>query len=165
MTSADVDAAVLPTLLAALRLPSIARHWKALTETANREGWPAAKLLTALFEIEVADRGARRVQRHREQNPSLPAGKPSPPSISMLRRVAQSSNFLSLGAGEDWIENGDNLLLFGQSGTGKSRLWPRSASALIDAANGALSRGPSISFKSFKQRGAICPCRRPRQAR
>ena len=41
----DQAAAVLPTLLKALRLPSINRNWKRLTDTADRDGWPAANLL------------------------------------------------------------------------------------------------------------------------
>src|SRR3546814_4710263 len=52
----DQAAAVLPTLLKALRLPSINRNWKHLTDTADRDGWPAANLLASLLEIEMADR-------------------------------------------------------------------------------------------------------------
>ena len=74
MTRADADLAVLPSLLATLHLPSIGRHCKRLTETADREGWPAAKLLATLVEIEVADRSTRRFQRHRAES-GLPAGK------------------------------------------------------------------------------------------
>ncbi|WP_352842933.1 ATP-binding protein [Mesorhizobium sp. M0933] len=70
----DQAAAVLPTLLSALRLPSISRNWKHLTDTADRDGWPAANLLACLLEIEMAERASRRIQRHREQS-GLPAGK------------------------------------------------------------------------------------------
>ncbi|MDX2291367.1 hypothetical protein R6G00_04170, partial [Streptomyces roseofulvus] len=62
----DQAAAVLPTLLKALRLPSINRNWKRLTDTADRDGWPAANLLASLLEIEMADRSSRRIQRHRD---------------------------------------------------------------------------------------------------
>jgi hypothetical protein len=37
------DATILASLLTELRLPSIARNWKRITEAANREGWPAQK--------------------------------------------------------------------------------------------------------------------------
>lgn len=69
----DQAAAVLPTLLTALRLPSINRNWKRLTDTADRDGWPAAHLLASLLEIEMAERTSRRIQRHRDQS-GLPAG-------------------------------------------------------------------------------------------
>ena len=68
------DAAVLPSLLTTLHLPSIGRHWKRITETADREGWPAARTLATLVEIEVADRATRRIQRHHAES-GLPAGK------------------------------------------------------------------------------------------
>ena len=45
------DAARLPMLLTQLRLPTIARLWPALTETADRESWPAGKTLAALTHI------------------------------------------------------------------------------------------------------------------
>ena len=41
----NADAAVLPTLLTALGLPSIGRNWKRIAETADRDGWPAARVL------------------------------------------------------------------------------------------------------------------------
>ena len=50
----DQAAAVLPTLLKALRLPSISRNWKRLTDTADREGWTAANLLSSLLDLEMA---------------------------------------------------------------------------------------------------------------
>jgi DNA replication protein DnaC len=62
------DATILASLLTELRLPSIARNWKRITEAANREGWPAQKTLATLLEIEVAERASRRIQRHRDQS-------------------------------------------------------------------------------------------------
>jgi hypothetical protein len=46
MTASDaraVDVHALPAMLTALRLPSINRHWPALAERADKEGWPAAR--------------------------------------------------------------------------------------------------------------------------
>ena len=68
------DATILASLLTELRLPSIARNWKRITEAANREGWPAQKTLATLLEIEVAERASRRIQRHRDQS-ETPVGK------------------------------------------------------------------------------------------
>ena len=51
-----VDTARLPLLLNELRLPTIATLWPALTERADREGWPAARLLATLAERELAER-------------------------------------------------------------------------------------------------------------
>ena len=48
-----VDTARLPLLLNELRLPTITALWPAFTERADREGWPAARLLAALAELGV----------------------------------------------------------------------------------------------------------------
>jgi DNA replication protein DnaC len=58
--NATIDAAQLPAMLTQLRLPTIARLWPAITQTADRESWPAAKTLAALFEHEIAERTAFR---------------------------------------------------------------------------------------------------------
>jgi DNA replication protein DnaC len=132
MTSHDADAAVLPTLLTALRLPSIGRHWKRLTEIADREGWPAAKLLATLVELEVADRSSRRIQRHRAES-GLPAGKSFANFDFDAAPGLRKAHILTLATGEEWIDNGANLLVFGQSGTGKSHVVAAIGSALIEA--------------------------------
>ena len=69
-----VDVHALPAMLTALRLPSIQRHWPALAGRADAEGWPASRFLAALAEIELADRDARRIQRHLRES-GLPGGK------------------------------------------------------------------------------------------
>ena len=114
----DQAAAVLPTLLKALRLPSINRNWKHLTDTADRDGWPAANLLASLLEIEMADRSSRRIQRHRDQS-GLPAGKTFATFDFDAAPGIRKPHLLSLAAGDDWIENGGNLLSTGTEDSAK----------------------------------------------
>lgn len=128
----DQAAAVLPTLLSALRLPSISRNWKHLTDTADRDGWPAANLLACLLEIEMAERASRRIQRHREQS-GLPAGKTFATFDFDFPSGIRKPHLLSLATGEGWIESGGNILIFGQSGTGKTHVIAAIGHALIDA--------------------------------
>src|SRR5271167_2660117 len=111
------DATILASLLTELRLPSIARNWKRITEAANREGWPAQKTLATLLEIEVAERASRRIQRHRDQS-ETPVGKTFASFDFTAAPELSKPHLLALGAGGDWIKNGDNLLVFGESGTG-----------------------------------------------
>ena len=47
-----IDTARLSLMLNELRLPTIKAVWARFTEQADREGWPAAKLLSALAEQE-----------------------------------------------------------------------------------------------------------------
>lgn len=76
-----VDVHALPTMLTALRLPSFHRHWPALAERANKEGWPAARFLAALAELELAERETRRIRRHLIES-TCPAARPWRPSTS-----------------------------------------------------------------------------------
>lgn len=75
LTASDpIDAARLNLLLNELRLPAIKHLWYAFTERADKEGWPAARLLSALAEHEIAERGQRRIERHLAEA-HLPPGK------------------------------------------------------------------------------------------
>jgi DNA replication protein DnaC len=126
------DTTALPSFLTALRLPSIARNWKRITDTADRDGWPAARVLATLLELEVAERASRRIQRHRDQS-ELPAGKTFATFDFAAAPGVRKQHLLALGAGGDWINNGDNLLVLGQSGTGKSHAVCAICHAIIDA--------------------------------
>src|SRR5207249_10543364 len=68
------DAARIELLLSDLRLPAIKLMWTKFAEQADKEGWPAARLLAALAEHEIADRGRRRIERHLAEA-RLPVGK------------------------------------------------------------------------------------------
>ena len=131
------DANFLASLLTELRLPSIAHNWQRIVEAADREGWPAQKTIATLMEIEVAERASRRIQRHRLQS-EAPAGKTFASFDFDAAPGVRKQQLLSLGAGGDWIKNGDNLLLFGKSGTGKSHAIAAICHALIDAGSRVL---------------------------
>jgi hypothetical protein len=70
------------------------------------------------MEIEVAERASRRIQRHRDQS-EVPAGKTFASFDFDAAPGVRKQYLLALGTGGGWIRNGDNLLLFGKSGTGK----------------------------------------------
>ena len=72
--AASIDAARVKLLLGQLRLPAIALAWPDLAATADREGWPAARFLAALAEVEIAERDRRRFERHLAEA-RLPSGK------------------------------------------------------------------------------------------
>ena len=70
----QIDAARIDLLLGELRLPGIKLIWTALAQTADKEGWPAARFLAALAEQEMAERSRRRIERHLDEA-RLPPGK------------------------------------------------------------------------------------------
>ena len=72
MTSNDIDATRITLALNELRLPAIKALWPRFAEQADKEGWRAARLLSALVEHELAERDRRRVERHIVQARLLP---------------------------------------------------------------------------------------------
>jgi DNA replication protein DnaC len=141
-----VDTARLPLLLRELRLPTIAAMWQSFTERADREGWPAARLLASLTELELAERDQRRIQRHLIEA-RLPPGKTldsfdfaAVPMLSRAHVVALATFAFGhvgvppteCGTGDGWIDRGGTILLFGPSGSGKSHLSAAFGHALIE---------------------------------
>jgi len=105
---------------------------QSLGQTADRESWPAARMLAALLEHEIAERAQRRTARHLLEA-RLPIGKTveafdfaAVPSLSKAR-------VLALAEGDAWLTRGTNILLFGPPGVGKSHLGAALGHAMVDA--------------------------------
>jgi DNA replication protein DnaC len=127
----DVDAAKLPVMLNALRLPTIGRVWQEVGARADREGWGSARFLAALCEHELADRQARRIARHMAES-GLPQGKSFATFDFAAVPTIRKAHVMALAEGDAWLEQGANILLFGPSGTGKSHLAAALGTALVD---------------------------------
>ena len=122
MTATDpVDDARLALLLGDLRLPAIKHIWPGFAERADREGWPAARFLAALAEHEIAERARRRIERHLAEA-RLPPGKTLDAFDFDAVPMISKARVMALVAGDSWLEKGDNLLVFGPPGGGKSHL-------------------------------------------
>ena len=116
-----VDPPQLDLLLKQLRLPTMRTLWRSFTERADREGWPAARLLAALASQEVTDRERRRFERHRAEA-KLPPGKTLDNFDFTLVPAVSKARVGVLASGDTWLDEGANVLLFGPPGTGKSHL-------------------------------------------
>ncbi len=119
--SDPIDGARLSLLLTDLRLPGISRAWHDFAERADTEGWPSARLLAALAEFEVSERGRRRMERHLAEA-RLPPGKTLDTFEFECVPMVSKARVMALVAGDAWLKNGTNLLMFGGSGAGKSHL-------------------------------------------
>lgn len=131
MSALEVDVHKLPAMLTALRLPSIQRHWPALAERADAEGWPAARFLAALAEVELAERETRRIQRHLNES-RLPGGKTLATFDFDAVASLPKARVNALAAG-DWLDGGANLIAIGNSGSGKTHLLSAIGHGLIEA--------------------------------
>lgn len=126
-----VDVHALPAMFTALRLPSFQRHWQALAERADAEGWPASRFLASLAELELAERDARRILRHLQQS-RLPGGKTLGTLDFKALPGVTRAHIEALAAG-DWVETGANLLAIGNSGAGKTHVLCAIGHALVEA--------------------------------
>ena len=131
MSRLEVDTVRLPLLLGELRLPAIGRLWSEMAERSDSEGWPAARFLSALAEIEIAERARRRIERHLAEA-RLPPDKTMDNfdfvHVPMLRRARVAA----LASGDAWLEKGANLLLFGPPGSGKTHICAALGRTLVE---------------------------------
>jgi DNA replication protein DnaC len=122
--STAIDATRLSFILNELRLPTIKHVWPAFAERSDQEGWTAARFLAAIAEHELAERHlgeARLLPGKTLENFDFEA-------VPMISRARVSA----LCAGDGWLENGANLILFGPPGGGKSHLASAIGLALIE---------------------------------
>lgn len=131
MKNPSIDPARLSLLLNELRLPASKVMWPQFAEQADKEGWPAARFLTALAEHELAERDRRRIERHLAEGRLLPGKTLDTFAFDAVPMVSKAQ-VMAIVAGDTWLEKGANLLLFGPPGTGKSHLASAIGLALID---------------------------------
>lgn len=121
MSKAAIDAQRLTLMLNELRLPAIKQLWSDFATRADKEGWPAARFLSALAEHEIAERDRRRIERHLAEA-RLPAGKTLDSFAFEAVPMISRAQAMALCNGDGWLEEGANLILFGPPGGGKSHL-------------------------------------------
>ena len=130
-TAHPVDEARLGIMLNELRLPTIKTLWPRFAETADREGWPAARFLAAIAEHELAERANRRVERHLAEA-HLPPGKTLDSFAFEAVPMISKAQVTAMAAGDSWLAKGANVLMFGPPGGGKSHLAAAIGLALIE---------------------------------
>ncbi|MBY5827853.1 IS21-like element helper ATPase IstB [Rhizobium leguminosarum] len=126
-----IDATTLSTLLNELRLPAIKVFWPGFAERADKEGWPAARFLSVIAEHELAERDRRRIERHLAEA-RLPPGKTLDSFDFDAVPMVPKAQVMAIAAGDGWLANGANILLFGPPGGGKSHLAAAIGLALIE---------------------------------
>src|ERR1700678_2024809 len=107
-----IDTARLNLILNDLRLPAIKTFWPDFASRADKEGWPAARLLAALAEHEIAERDRRRIERHLAEA-RLPPGKTLDSFAFDAVPMVSRAQVTALSSGDGWLEKGANLVLFG----------------------------------------------------
>ena len=116
-----IDSTRLTLLLNELRLPALKQIWSSFAERSDKEGWPAARLIMALAEHELAERDRRRIERHLGEARLLPGKTLENFDFDAVPMISKAQ-VAALCAGDGWLRHGANLILMGPPGGGKSHL-------------------------------------------
>ena len=120
----------LEMLLRELRLPTFFAHAQAVAIEAEREGWGFTRYLHTLAELEVQERGQRRIARRRKES-KLPASK-TLTSLDRSRLPEPIRRQLPTLCEGHFVDKAQNLLAFGLPGRGKTHLLCAIGHALIE---------------------------------
>ena len=119
-TSAPSPEDALRVLLRALKLPTVARHAEEVATKAAHEGWSFGQYLRHLVALEVEERRRRRIERNLRDS-GLPLEK-TMATLNRKRLTAQVAKMLPTLCDGGFLERGDNVLLFGLPGRGKTHV-------------------------------------------
>lgn len=110
----------LAVLLRALKLPTVARHADEVAAKAEREGWSFLQYVRHLMAIEVEERRRGRIARNLRVS-GLPKEK-TLGTLDRKRLPAKAAKMLPTLCEGGFLERGDNVLLFGLPGRGKTHV-------------------------------------------
>lgn len=113
--------AALPLMLKQLRLASMKENWQSLSGKAIAQQWAPQQYLHELCLMELNSRDDKRLKRYLQES-TLPAGKRLPDYDFKAVKGVQPVQIHSLINDRQWVGRGDNVLLFGASGVGKTHL-------------------------------------------
>jgi DNA replication protein DnaC len=125
------DTARLAIWLTELRLPGMKQAWPGFAQTADKEGWPAARFLAAMAEHEIAQRDQRRIERHLGEARLLPGKTLDSFDFTVVPTISKA-HVMAICAGDNWIDTGANLVMLGGPGGGKSHLASAIGFALLE---------------------------------
>ena len=122
MSAAQVESPMeaLADLLRVLKLPTVARNAEEVAHKAEREGWGFIQYLRHLVELEVEERRRRRIERNQRES-HLP-GEKTLDTLDRARLTPTVARVLPTLCAGGFVERGDNVLLFGLPGRGKTHL-------------------------------------------
>ncbi|MEI8295943.1 MAG: IS21-like element helper ATPase IstB [Alphaproteobacteria bacterium] len=113
--------ASLPLLLKQLHLPCMYNQWEEISLQAQQEKWDYAQYLTALANIELANRHQKKIERHLKES-ALPSGKTLDTFDFDASPSVHAAQITALANTLDWVQQASNLMIFGPSGVGKTHI-------------------------------------------
>jgi DNA replication protein DnaC len=125
------NTATLPLLLKQLGLPCMLAHYDEQATLAEQKHWHYTEYLMTLSAMEVANRRQKRIARHIKEA-KLPPGKTL--DVFDFKRTASvnAAQITALADNTSWVNNANNMVIFGPSGVGKTHLACAIAYRLIE---------------------------------
>jgi DNA replication protein DnaC len=120
MTAQPNREETLRLLLRSLKLPVFQEQWAHVARQAEEGGWTFGTFLHHLAEVEVEERRQRRVQRHLKAS-QLPHGK-TLATLDVDKLPVKVRRILPRLCSGGFADRGDNVLIFGLPGRGKTHL-------------------------------------------
>lgn len=117
-TTTQTPKEALAILLRLLKLPSFVRLYEEVASKAEREGWSFGQYLHHLAELEVEERRRRRIQRYLDAS-ELP-GEKTLATLDRTLLAAKAHKILPTLCEGTVVVRGENLLVFGLPGRGKT---------------------------------------------
>ncbi|MVF12358.1 DUF815 domain-containing protein [Ketobacter sp. MCCC 1A13808] len=125
------NVASLPVLLKELKLSNFAKHWEVLAQKAIDEQWLPQTYLAELCEQEAGERHQKRLQRYLREAQMPPAKQLSQFDFTSTLGI-NKNQITALIQQRQWVNQAENILLFGASGVGKTHLACGIGYALIE---------------------------------
>jgi DNA replication protein DnaC len=119
-TGSPSSSEALAVLLRALKLPTVGRHAEEVAQKAEHEGWSFGQYLRHLMALEVEERRRRRIERN-QRDSELPPEK-TLATLDRKRLPATPAKMLPALCEGGFLDRGDNVLLFGLPGRGKTHV-------------------------------------------
>lgn len=113
--------ATLPLLLKQLGLPSMLKHWEEEANKAKEKHITYAEYLSRLSNLEVSSRRQKRISRYITES-KLPPGKTLDNFDFKVATTINPAQITALAENISWVNQGQNLIIFGPSGVGKTHL-------------------------------------------
>jgi DNA replication protein DnaC len=106
--------------LRALRLPAFTLHWQEVAAKGEKEGWSFGQFLHHLSELELNERSTRRIARVLKAS-GLPATK-TLGNLDLTKLPDKVRRALPRLCEGGFVDQGENLLVFGLPGRGKTHV-------------------------------------------
>lgn len=125
------NTASLPLMLKQLKLPAMQRACEELGEKSLKEHWSPKQYLAELCHLELLNREDKRLNRYLKES-KLPTGKNLASFDFQAVEGLNQPLIHRLIERPDWLKQGNNILMFGASGLGKTHLASSLGYSLIE---------------------------------